>query len=275
MRALPVGVALFGVYLGLMLLLAPSRLLFGEDPSRDLWRVLEAVGQRFSTGTPPAPQFLAIWLAFVLLAPLVPLRFTERPLQVASAANVVVALGSLVLRGQREHTWRMLRLEPAMGYMWMDTVKIAAIAAIAAPAAPLMLGGPAFALAAMPRAAPWRLAPAVAAALLMQLLVLPGVAALIDEEDGLLKFRGYSTASVLGDCWAVQLVWCWLRAAHLIARASRRVVLDAGLGGRTRALGFAWLWVGNVLVLNYVCLVVPLHYAVTHALCGAPCDGLE
>lgn len=281
---LSAGWLAFLLYVGLMLLFTPAPFLVGPGraPLAAAGRVVRAAYVRLFRRTAlPHGTFLAVWATGTVLGPFVPLRYLTGPLRACSLLLWTAGIASLLAPGQREHTWRMLRTEPAMGYMWQDTVNIAFVSAVCCPASPRMLGGPAFALCgAPPLSARWRTSGALCFALLATLAVLPSIAPMIDDADGMLKFRGYDTPSVFGVCWSLQLVVCWIRVLHLISRACARAIVApsasaateaAPSGGRWRRrrralFAAAWLPLGNVLVMNYVCTAWPLHFAFANAL---------
>ena len=251
---------------GLFLLLVPMPLLFSPDPTNDTARVFAAIRVRFETAEPPHRSFVGIWACASLTLPLLPLRLLSRPARALSLLLWWVGIASLVDPTQRQHTWVMLRTEPAMGYMAQDTLNIAIVSAVCVPnRAHIFTGGPSYAMFSCPPLCPsWNISRALAFSIAATLLVLPSVAPMIDDDDKLLKFRGYETPSIFGSMWSIQLVLCWLAALHLISRTFMHA-LRRGLLSGTLALVFAstlWLLAGNLLVMTYVCIAWPLHFAV-------------
>lgn len=247
----------FGFHACIALLLTPRSLLFGTSFFENINTVMHAVGERLKTLQLPAFQFLAFGACGAALLPFLPLRWSEPPLKLVCIALTATAIVSLMWDAQRTHTWHMFRTEPAMGYMWQDTINIYLICALVSPN-PWILSGPWTSMMFAPRVTrmSWRFA--ISFFIIATIIVIPAIAPMINPGNGLLEFRGFQTPSVLGQCWGWGLIVCWVRMLHLLARAVRSTVRSHPFSS------IAWLVFTAILVLNYVCVVWPLHFAYCH-----------
>ena len=205
---------------------------------------------------------LALWLAPIPVAALLPLWVTEIPLAFVAPPLVTVQIFSLLSPVERARASDLLRHAPDMGYMWHETVLIFASTFLVRPFDFWLFVSPIVTVCNGPFEArrPWIWFVGLALASIST--ILPAVAPLINE-DGEFFLHGYSTPSIFGSLLSTGFVLVWVRCYHLVSRGAVQLY-RRGLVFY-RVAGVAWALVGTAFVELWVSGAWALHFAIASA----------
>jgi hypothetical protein len=201
---------------------------------------------------------LSTWLLPIIPSIFIPLYVTDALLYFGTIGIGVVSIASLFHPSQFQYTIEMFKFEPAMGYMWYETIVIFLGTFYTQPSSFwILLLGPGACACHTYKFAQKYIFPYIFIAFVSLALVLPTVASFVNEDNEFFLI-GYSTQSIYGTLLSVSFICIWVKVYHLVCRDSYFLIKHLNM----KVLGTLWALFGTALVLTWVSSAWVLHLSV-------------